>query len=328
MAIGSLPPLKDTSCHWLLSPRIVSPQSVQFSSLCSSILLYLVRVMGMLGWHSDMDIGRSKDSNPTLRVPIGYAKSLSLTSSAGSATVAAMNGTSSCIPHISYHETEFDCHSRNIFFKGGGRSTLWSFLCSYNRILDKFWMWSECVVELWTLWESRLDLFDGVCVHLWIYFWCLAQSLFWSDQGLVTWVLFLLVRKSCQANIIKYHITYLFLSGKPELTMTTYGVLSLTRGLGNIIAGPISSSLISHQKHVQDIRTGFDVDRYSGLIWFTGIVTMATAALELILWIIQVKKKNIDSFGLFLFLACICYPDLLFGYLSKKKPRNGPLIVI
>lgn len=75
--------------------------------------------------------------------------------------------------------------------------------------------------------------------------------------------------------------------------MSTYGILSLTRGVGNIIAGPISSSLIARTKHVQDIRTGFDVESYSGMIWFTGIALMVTSSLELILWIIQVKKHKL-----------------------------------
>ncbi|EGG07205.1 uncharacterized protein MELLADRAFT_106085 [Melampsora larici-populina 98AG31] len=73
----------------------------------------------------------------------------------------------------------------------------------------------------------------------------------------------------------------------PHLTMTTYGIISLTRGLGNIIAGPISSKLISITIPRTEIRTGFDVDSYSKVIWFSGFGLIGTFILELILWILQ-----------------------------------------
>lgn len=73
----------------------------------------------------------------------------------------------------------------------------------------------------------------------------------------------------------------------PHLTMTTYGIISLTRGLGNIIAGPISSRLISITVPTTEIRTGFDVDSYSKVIWFSGFGLIGTFILELILWILQ-----------------------------------------
>ncbi|KAH9820006.1 major facilitator superfamily domain-containing protein [Melampsora americana] len=73
----------------------------------------------------------------------------------------------------------------------------------------------------------------------------------------------------------------------PHLTMTAYGIISLTRGLGNIIAGPISSRLISITVPTSEIKTGFDVDSYSKVIWFSGFGLIITFILEVILWILQ-----------------------------------------
>ncbi|KAG0143180.1 hypothetical protein CROQUDRAFT_49198, partial [Cronartium quercuum f. sp. fusiforme G11] len=78
----------------------------------------------------------------------------------------------------------------------------------------------------------------------------------------------------------------------PQYIMPTYGIMSLTRGLGNIAAGPISSALISITKPIKEIKTGFDVDSYAGVIWLSGLSLIGTCSLELILWILQKYYKT------------------------------------
>ncbi|KAA1116829.1 hypothetical protein PGTUg99_023668 [Puccinia graminis f. sp. tritici] len=64
-------------------------------------------------------------------------------------------------------------------------------------------------------------------------------------------------------------------------TMTLYGAYSMTRGVGNIISGPVSSALM-RVKLPAPVGSGFAAldDKYSSLIFFCGVLMTLTTVLE------------------------------------------------
>jgi hypothetical protein len=64
-------------------------------------------------------------------------------------------------------------------------------------------------------------------------------------------------------------------------TMTMYGAFSMTRGIGNIISGPVSSGLMC-VKLAAPPGTGFAAldNTYSSLIVFCGVLMTSTTLLE------------------------------------------------
>jgi hypothetical protein len=64
-------------------------------------------------------------------------------------------------------------------------------------------------------------------------------------------------------------------------TMTMYGAYSMTRGLGNIISGPVSSALMC-VKLPAPVGSGFAAldNKYSSLIFFCGVLMTLTTVLE------------------------------------------------
>ncbi|KAG0142138.1 hypothetical protein CROQUDRAFT_673722 [Cronartium quercuum f. sp. fusiforme G11] len=76
-------------------------------------------------------------------------------------------------------------------------------------------------------------------------------------------------------------------------TMTVYSVLSMTRGLANILAGPISSSLLKPMVSTAS-KNGFS-SPYSGVIWFCSANMFATAAVEVIVYIQHLHSKHRKS---------------------------------
>lgn len=77
-------------------------------------------------------------------------------------------------------------------------------------------------------------------------------------------------------------------------TLSIYSILSATRGIANILAGPISSSLM-HKEDLTAPRSGFS-SPYSGVIAFCGANMLLTAAIEAVLFACQFKAKRIEKF--------------------------------
>ncbi|POW16286.1 hypothetical protein PSTT_01504, partial [Puccinia striiformis] len=70
-----------------------------------------------------------------------------------------------------------------------------------------------------------------------------------------------------------------------ELLFSAYGVLSMTRGIGNILGGPISSALVSSPLTDPQQCGGFPKGSFSGLIWFTGLVFLISGLIGSFLWL-------------------------------------------
>ncbi|POW19485.1 hypothetical protein PSHT_04604 [Puccinia striiformis] len=70
-----------------------------------------------------------------------------------------------------------------------------------------------------------------------------------------------------------------------ELLFSAYGVLSMTRGIGNILGGPISSALVSSPLTDPQQCGGFPKGSFSGLILFTGLVFLISGLIGSFLWL-------------------------------------------
>lgn len=70
-----------------------------------------------------------------------------------------------------------------------------------------------------------------------------------------------------------------------ELVIVGYGVLSFTRGMGNIAGGPISSALVSSSATGQPQCGGFPTGPFARLIWFVGLVLATNTLIEGFLWL-------------------------------------------
>ncbi|KAH9820800.1 major facilitator superfamily domain-containing protein [Melampsora americana] len=80
-----------------------------------------------------------------------------------------------------------------------------------------------------------------------------------------------------------------------RMTLSIYSILSATRGIANILAGPISSSLL-RKDSLTTPRSGFS-SPYSGVIAFCGANMLSTAAIEIVLFASQFKAKRIEKFN-------------------------------
>ncbi|MBW0494840.1 hypothetical protein O181_034555 [Austropuccinia psidii MF-1] len=81
-----------------------------------------------------------------------------------------------------------------------------------------------------------------------------------------------------------------------KTTMTMFGALSITRGIGNIVAAPVSSGL-RHAKLATLSATGFGVmsSSYSSLILFCGVGMGGTAVIEALLYLAFQQKQDSTS---------------------------------
>ncbi|KAH9472560.1 hypothetical protein Pst134EA_003169 [Puccinia striiformis f. sp. tritici] len=79
-------------------------------------------------------------------------------------------------------------------------------------------------------------------------------------------------------------------------TMTMYGAYSMTRGIGNIISGPISSGLMRVEFSAPP-GTGFAAsdNTYSSLIFFCGVLMTATTVLEGYMFYYETRVKVVQS---------------------------------
>ncbi|EGG01458.1 uncharacterized protein MELLADRAFT_92172 [Melampsora larici-populina 98AG31] len=78
-------------------------------------------------------------------------------------------------------------------------------------------------------------------------------------------------------------------------TLSIYSIFSATRGIANILSGPISSSLL-RKSNLTAPRSGFS-SPYSGVIAFCGANMLLTAAIEAVLFASQFKAKRIEKFN-------------------------------
>jgi hypothetical protein len=85
---------------------------------------------------------------------------------------------------------------------------------------------------------------------------------------------------SCDNN---FH--HLHLEADPELTFSLYGILSMTRGVGDILGGAISSALVASIPTESHQCSAFPKGPFSGLIWFTGIVFLMCGLIGSLLWL-------------------------------------------
>ncbi|EFP87018.2 uncharacterized protein PGTG_12759 [Puccinia graminis f. sp. tritici CRL 75-36-700-3] len=70
-----------------------------------------------------------------------------------------------------------------------------------------------------------------------------------------------------------------------ELMFCAYGILAMTRGIGFILGGTISSELVSSTLTDLTQCNGFPKGPFSGLIWFTGLIFLSSGLLGSFLWI-------------------------------------------
>jgi hypothetical protein len=59
----------------------------------------------------------------------------------------------------------------------------------------------------------------------------------------------------------------------------------MTRGIGNILGGLISSALVSSNMADPHLCSGFPKGSFSGLIWFIGILFLSSGLLGSFLWL-------------------------------------------
>lgn len=76
-----------------------------------------------------------------------------------------------------------------------------------------------------------------------------------------------------------------------ELLFSAFGILSMTRGLGNILGGPISAALVTSTSTDPYQCSGFPKGPFSGLIWFTGLAFISCGLIGNALWI-HFRRKN------------------------------------
>ncbi len=67
----------------------------------------------------------------------------------------------------------------------------------------------------------------------------------------------------------------------PTVALTTFGVFAFLKGVGNVLAGPVSSVLITQASTVRQYATG----RYQGIVIYTGICMFASS-LAMVVWYI------------------------------------------
>jgi len=79
-----------------------------------------------------------------------------------------------------------------------------------------------------------------------------------------------------------------------DLVFSAYGILSMTRGLGNILGGPISSALVTSISSDPHKCSGFPKGPFSGLIWFTGLAFIICGLIGSALWIHLRPKSGVD----------------------------------
>ncbi|OAV89614.1 hypothetical protein PTTG_05837 [Puccinia triticina 1-1 BBBD Race 1] len=72
----------------------------------------------------------------------------------------------------------------------------------------------------------------------------------------------------------------------PELLFCAYGTLYMTRGIGNILGGPISSAIVSSTPKNSHQCTGFPIKGpFSGLICYLGLVFVSSGLIGGFLWL-------------------------------------------
>lgn len=60
---------------------------------------------------------------------------------------------------------------------------------------------------------------------------------------------------------------------EPTAALASYSILSVGRGVGNVLAGPISAGLLSRVTDMND----YGVTKYKGLVIFTGSCMLVSA---------------------------------------------------
>ncbi len=68
----------------------------------------------------------------------------------------------------------------------------------------------------------------------------------------------------------------------PTIALTTFGVFAFLKGVGNVLAGPISSLLITQAATARQYAIG----RYKGVVIYTG-VCMFVSSLAMVVWYIR-----------------------------------------
>ncbi|KAI4290399.1 MAG: hypothetical protein L6R35_000332 [Caloplaca aegaea] len=66
------------------------------------------------------------------------------------------------------------------------------------------------------------------------------------------------------------------LSSSPSLALTTFSYFALTKGIGNVLTGPIGSALISRSPHAD--RDVYADGKFEGIVLYSGACMLASAA--------------------------------------------------
>ena len=75
------------------------------------------------------------------------------------------------------------------------------------------------------------------------------------------------------------------LSEDPTAALATFSAFAFSKGVGNVLAGPISAGLISQVTNI----SSYGVMRYKGLVIFTG-TSMLLSSLSVGAWYLRPRK--------------------------------------
>jgi len=84
-----------------------------------------------------------------------------------------------------------------------------------------------------------------------------------------------------------------------DLLFAAYGMVSMTRGLGNIIGGPVSAPLVVSTMDGSHQCGGFPQGPFSGLVWFTGLVFLICGLIGCFLWLHFRRRSSKMAEGVF-----------------------------
>lgn len=103
----------------------------------------------------------------------------------------------------------------------------------------------------------------------------ISVFLLWGfAKGLVHLIMFALIYGFCAGGFSAMWPRFASAVAKDDIRLATtvYSVFGASRGVGNILAGPISSALLSHGGHLR-----YGASNYGPLILFTGVTMLASA---------------------------------------------------
>ncbi|KAI9624439.1 hypothetical protein H4Q26_016839 [Puccinia striiformis f. sp. tritici PST-130] len=153
------------------------------------------------------------------------------------------------------------------------KNNFWNFIRSLFTLLD--WLLHQRSREFKRFWDLGWSRIDGIGEFASI------AIVFGGTSGCWTTLYFSRIQR---------------LKVDENTTMTMYGAYSMTRGIGNIISGPISSGLM-RVKFSAPPGTGFAAsdNTYSSLIFFCGILMTATTVLEGYMFYYETRVKVVQS---------------------------------